>query len=438
MSAWRNWAGDGTCSPAAHERPGSVEEIAAALERAAAAGRRVRVAGAGHSFGDLACTDGTLLSLERMDRVLELDRTTGLVRVEAGISLGALSAQLDALGLALENLGDIDVQSIAGAIATATHGTGVRLGNIPSQVESVELVLADRTTVTADGRDPELLRAARVGLGSLGVVSAVTLRTVPAFTLRGVDAPRPLEEVLERLDEHAAANDHFELYTFPHSPVALTRTNTRTDSAPDPPSATRRWLEDVLFTNHLFGLFCRAGRRAPRAIPAINRLVSRLPAERVRVDRSHRVFASPRLVRFVEMEYALPRAATAEAVRAVRGLVRDRRLAVGFPLEVRFVAPDDAYLSPAGGRETGYVAVHVFEGMPYEDYFRGVEEIMDGLGGRPHWGKRHFQTAATLRPRYPDWDRFQAVRARLDPDGRFANTYTDRVLGPVGAAVTAA
>ena len=281
-------------------------EIAAALERAASAGRRVRVAGSGHSFGDVACTDGSLLRLDAMDRVLDLDRAAGLVRVEAGITLGALSAQLDALGLALENLGDIDVQTIAGAIATGTHGTGARLGNIPSQVESLELVLADGTSRVAGAGEPELLRAARVGLGALGVVSAVTLRVVPAFTLRGVDAPRPLEEVLDSLDALADANDHFELYCFPHSPVALTRTNTRTDEPPDPPSGARRWFEDILFTNHLFGLFCRAGRRVPRAIPAINRFISRLPSERVRVDRSHRIFASPRLVRFVEMEYALP------------------------------------------------------------------------------------------------------------------------------------
>ncbi len=155
----------------------------------------------------------------------------------------------------------------------------------------------------------------------------------------------------------------------------------------------------------------------------------------MRVDRSDAIFASPRLVRFTEMEYALPREHTAEAVRRVLEMIPARGFHVPFPIEVRLVAPDDAFLSPAHARPTGYVAVHMFKGMAWEPYFRAVEAIMDEYGGRPHWGKRHFQTAETLRPRYPQWDRFQAVRARLDPDGRFLNAHAERVLGPVGAPV---
>jgi L-gulono-1,4-lactone dehydrogenase len=157
-----------------------------------------------------------------------------------------------------------------------------------------------------------------------------------------------------------------------------------------------------------------------------------------RVDRSDRVFASPRLVRFTEMEYALPREHAATAVRGVRELIDARGFHVNFPIELRFVAGDDALLSPAHARDTAYVAVHTFEGMAFEPYFRAVEELMDGLGGRPHWGKRHFQTSASLRGRYPEWDRFAAVRARLDPDARFANAHVERVLGSVPAAVGAA
>ncbi len=215
--------------------------------------------------------------------------------------------------------------------------------------------------------------------------------------------------------------------------TALTRTNNRTDAPPRPRGRALAYANDILLTNHTFGLFCRIGRRLPARIPQINRLVARLAGSSTRVDRSDRIFASPRLVRFTEMEYALPRAATPEAVRRVMALVPARKFAVPFPIEVRTVAADDAFLSTASGRDSGFVAVHMYEGMPYEPYFRAVGEIMDELGGRPHWGKRHFQTAATLRPRYPDWDRFQAVRARLDPHGRFANDYTDRVLGPVDA-----
>jgi L-gulono-1,4-lactone dehydrogenase len=436
---WRNWAGDEACAPVAIERPGSVGEIVAALERAAAAGERVRVAGAGHSFSDLVCTEGRLLTLERMDRVLDVDRASGRVRVEGGIALHALSAALAEHGMALENLGDVDAQTIAGAISTATHGTGARLPNLSAQVEAIELVLADASTIVCSAADdPAAFLAARVGLGSLGVIAAVTLRCVPAFTLRAVDRPAPLEETLARLEQLGDESDHFELFTFPHTRTALTRTNNRVEQAPRPRSRAAAWAQDVLLTNHAFHAFCLAGRAAPPLIPAINRLVTRLAGSSVRIDRSDRVFASPRLVRFTELEYALPRERTAEAVRRVLALIEARGFRVPFPIEVRLVAPDDAYLSPAHGRPTGYVAVHVFKGMAWEPYFRAVEEIMDGYGGRPHWGKRHFQSAATLAPRYPRWGDFQTVRARLDPDGRFTNGHVERVLGPptpIGARV---
>jgi FAD-linked oxidoreductase len=430
--SWRNWAGDQSCRPAAVEIPGSIEEISEAITRAAAHGRRVRVAGAGHSFSDIALTDGSQLRLDRLTGVLDIDRSTGLVRVQGGITIRELNARLAEHGLAQENLGDIDVQSIAGAISTATHGTGARLRNISAQVAELTLVLADGSTLRcAEEIDSEVFRAARVGLGALGVIAEVTLRCVPAFTLRGVDAPAPLPDTLARFEELALGNDHFEFFVFPHAETALTRTNNRTDQPPRPRGRVSAYANDVLLTNHAFELLCRAGRRFPRRIPQLNRLVTRLAGAATRVDRSDRIFASPRLVRFTEMEYALPRERTPEAVRRVLEMVERRGFAVPFPIEVRTVAPDDALLSTAAGRESGFVAVHMYRGMAWEPYFHEVEEIMDELGGRPHWGKRHFQTAATLRPRYPGWDRFQAVRARLDPEGRFANAWTDRVLGPV-------
>ncbi len=429
---WCNWASDQSCHPAAVELPGSTEEISEALVRAAAHDRRLRVAGAGHSFSDIALTEGSHLRLERLTRVLDVDRSSGLVRVQGGITIRELNLRLVEHRLALENLGDIDVQSIAGAISTATHGTGARLRNISAQVAELTLVLADGSSLRcAEEIDAEVFRAARVGLGALGVIAEVTLRCVPAFTLRGVDAPAPLHDTLERFEELALGNDHFEFFVFPHADTALTRTNNRTDQPPRPRGRVSAYANDVLLTNHAFELFCRAGRRFPRRIPQLNRLVTRLAGAATRVDRSDRIFASPRLVRFTEMEYALPRERTPEAVNRIMALVRSRNFAVPFPIEVRTVAPDDALLSTAAGRDSGFVAVHMYRGMEWEPYFRAVEAIMDELGGRPHWGKRHFQTAATLRSRYPDWDRFQAVRARLDPAGRFANAWTDRVLGPV-------
>jgi L-gulono-1,4-lactone dehydrogenase len=425
-AGWVNWSRTERCAPAVIERPWSSAEVAAAVGRAAAAGRTVRAAGAGHSFTAGVLTDGTMISLERMDRVLDVDPPSGLARVEGGITLHRLSRELMRHGLALANLGDVDVQSLAGAISTGTHGTGARLPNLSAQVEGIVLVLGDGTRRALTSADGGLLRAARIGLGSLGVVVAATLRCVPAFRLRGVDRPEPLDEVLASLDERARAADHFEFFTFPHSPLALTRTNVRTDAPAARRGRARAWFEDVLVDNHAFGLLNRAGRRFPRAIPALNRFAARAATRREGVDWSFRVFASRRLVRFTEMEYAIPREHTAAAVRGVREILE--RHPVSIPVEVRLVAADDALLSPAFERDSTYVAVHVFEGVPWEAPFREVEALMSGFGGRPHWGKRSFLDAAGLAPRYPLWDRFLAARAELDPEGRFENAWARRVL----------
>jgi L-gulono-1,4-lactone dehydrogenase len=426
---WRNWAGTHSCVPVAIEHPKSAREVAGAVRRAAEAGRTVRAAGAGHSFSPCVPTDGTLVRLDRLDRILDADPATGLVKAEAGITLAALNAGLEARGLALPNLGDIDAQSLAGALATGTHGTGARLQNLSAQVEALELVdgAGERRTLTRE--DGDLLRAARVGLGSLGIVTAVTLRCVPAFRLRGVDTTLPLEEALDGLDERVDAHDHFEFWTFPHSPLALTRTNDRTDAPVSAPGPARAWLHDVLLDNHALELLSRTGRRFPRAIPRINRLAAAAAPGRERVDASHRIFASPRLVRFDEMEYAIPREHAADAVRGAREILE--RHPVNFPVELRFVAADTALLSPAHGRDTAYVAVHVFKGMDGEPPFREVEKLMAAWGGRPHWGKRSFLAARELRTRYPKWDAFAAARAELDPDGRFENAWARRTLGAV-------
>jgi FAD-linked oxidoreductase len=418
---WRNWSGSQRCSPRI-ERPRTRREVAELVARAPGP---IRVTGAGHSFSGAAVTDGTLLQLDALSRVLDADAASGLVRVEAGIRLHALSAELHARGLAMPNLGDIDVQSLAGALNTGTHGTGAQLPNLSGQVAAMELVLADGSERTIDGGD--LLRAARVGLGALGVVVAVTVRCVPAFRLSALERPEPLEDVLDGLQERADAHDHFEFFTFPHSPKALTRTWQRTDAPPARPSALRAHLSDVVLDNGAFHALNLLARRRPRAIPHLNRFASAVASRRERVDWSHRVFASPRLVRFEEMEYALPRERAAEGVRTARAILE--RHPVSFPVELRFSAPDDALLSPAHGRETAYVAVHLFQGMDYEPAFREVEAAMSALGGRPHWGKRSFLGAAELAPRYPRWEEFQAARAELDPGGRFASPWLRHVLG---------
>jgi FAD-linked oxidoreductase len=428
-ASWTNWGRNQTCAPVRIARPRSEDELVALVKEAASRDQRVKAVGAGHSFTSIACTDGVLIDLRDYGRVLAHDAATGRVTVEAGIALHRLSDELDARGLALENMGDIDQQSISGATQTATHGTGLRFGNLSSQLVGMRLVTADGSVLdlSAD-REPEAFAAARVGLGALGLVSTVTVQCVPAFRLHAIEQPVPVDEVLADLDALVEQNDHFEFYWVPHTRWALTKRNRRTDEPARPRTRPREWIDDMVLQNYAFGALCRVGRRWPSMIP---RLAKMIPSTGTvdYIDRSDRVFTSPRKVRFWEMEYAIPREAVPEALDRLRRLVDEIGMQISFPVEVRVVRGDDLWLSTAHGRDTGYIAVHVYRGTPYDAYFSGVERIMDSYGGRPHWGKLHFQRAETLADRYPRWDDFQRVRSRLDPDGRFANPYLDRVIG---------
>ena len=411
-------------------RPRDRDELAAAIVAAAEAGRRVSVAGSGHSFTEAALTDGTMIDVGALSGVIEADRESGLVKVGGGTVLAVLNEELHTLGLAMENLGDIDRQTVAGAIATGTHGTGARLRNISAQVEAVELITADGTVRELDSSESDLSRAARVSVGALGAVSAVTLRCVPAFVLERIDSPQPREEVLDGFDARAEANDHFELFTFPYADSALVLERNRVEGAPRPRGRAAAYLNDIVLENWALEALSAAGRLVPTSIPALSRLAAALASGGKTVDRSDRVFASERRVRFTEMEYGVPREHGPEAARRVIEWVRANRYPVFFPIEMRVAAGDDALLSPSHERDTAYIAVHQYRGMEWRPYFAAVEAIMREYGGRPHWGKRHFQTAETLAPLYPEWDRFQAARDELDPNRVFSNEYAARVLGP--------
>ena len=426
-AGWTNWAGDQHCSPAAIEQPATLEELQAVVRNAAETGQRVRAVGSGHSFTEIALTDGVLVRFDRLDRILDVDRDANTVKVEAGIVLGELNRQLDDLGLALENLGDIDRQTISGSISTGTHGTGLNLPSVSAQVEALDLIDAQGELRTISEGDE--LDAARIGLGALGLIYAVTLRTVPAFTIDRTDSPKPLDQVLGALDELTASNDHFEFYVFPHTRTALCRESRRTDEPPRPRHQALVYAQEVMLENWVGGAFAYHGAHVSQADPRLAKLAAAGTGRSTKVDRSHKVFASERRIKFTEMEYAIPREAAAEAVPRVLEIAGKPEHTLAFPIEVRFVSSDTPLLSTSHQRDTAYIAVHQDTKLNWEPYFREVEAILDEYGGRPHWGKRHSQTAETLAARYPRWDDFKAIRNRLDPDRRFANAYTERVLG---------
>lgn len=424
--AFVNWAGNQTCSPAEVRTPVTTGDVAEAVRDAAASGRRLRMTGTGHSFTGVALTDGILLRPTALTGIRS--RHGDRVTVLAGTPLKVLHELLAARGLALSNMGDISEQTVAGAIQTGTHGTGRDSGGLADQVAELELVLADGTVATAaPGED--LFDAARVGLGALGVLTAVTLRVEPAFLLHSRRRRMSLGHVLDTLDTLTAENEHLDFFWLPHTDTCLVKTNNRHPGPADPPGAFRRWRDEVLLENRLFAVACAAGARHPALIPRINAVSAAALGDSEAIDASYRVFTARREVRFLEMEYAIPRERLGQALRETRDLVDRTDWKISFPVEVRVAPPSDAWLSTAYGRPTAYLACHVYRRTPHPEYFAAVEEIMVRLGGRPHWGKLHTRDAAYLATVYPRFADFTALRDRLDPDRMFANAYLETVLG---------
>ncbi|MFC7959547.1 D-arabinono-1,4-lactone oxidase [Rhodococcoides kroppenstedtii] len=428
---WSNWAGNQQASPVEVARPRDDADVCDVVRRAPG---RVKAVGAGHSFTGAAVTDGTLVSLDLLTGIESTtpgpDGTTD-VTVRAGTRLGALCAMLDDRGLALTNMGDIDVQSVAGAISTGTHGTGARFTGLAGQVVGVRVVLADGTERTVT--EGPVFECARLGLGAFGILTAVTLRCVPAFLLRAEETPGRLGDTLERFPHDAATIDHPEFYWFPHTDRVLVKRNTRlpADATAAPLSRVRRWFDDDVMANGAFEVLNRASTRVPAVIPRVNRVSAAAWSGRTMTDRSHRVFTSSRRVRFRESEYAIPPDAVPTVIRELDAWIRRTDYRVTFPVEIRCAAADDVWLSTAHGRPSAYVAAHQYHRRPDGDYFAAFEAIARSVGGRPHWGKLHSLGADELRALYPRYDDALAVRAEVDPTGVFDNDYLRRVL-PLG------
>ncbi|MEU9967164.1 D-arabinono-1,4-lactone oxidase [Streptomyces malaysiensis] len=429
-SGWHNWAGNVTARPARIVAPSSTGELAEVVRRAAAEGLKVKAVGTGHSFTTTAATDGLLIRPDRMAGVRELDREAGTVTVAAGTPLRQLNETLAAHGLSLVNMGDIMEQTVAGATATGTHGTGRDSASIAAQIKGLELVTADGSVLRCSAEEnPEIFAAARIGIGALGVVSEITFGVEPEFLLTAREEPMPFDRVMADFEQLVAENEHFEFYWFPHTGNCNTKRNNRSTGPAAPVGRVSGWVDDELLSNGIFQVACSVGRAVPATIPGIAKISSRALSARTYTDIPYKVFTSPRRVRFLEMEYAVPREAAVTALRELKATVERSGLRVSFPVEVRTAPADDIALSTASGRETAYIAVHLYRGTPHRAYFTAAEQIMIAHGGRPHWGKLHSRDAAYLSGVYPRFGEFTAVRDRLDPDRLFTNDYLRRVLG---------
>ncbi|MEY3657103.1 MAG: hypothetical protein RL114_1461 [Actinomycetota bacterium] len=428
-STWKNWAGNEIAHPTSIETPRSEDELIRIVRQAADRGERVKVPGSGHSFTPAAVTDGRLVRIEALKGIYSVDREKRQVRVGAGTTLNELNRILAAEGLAMANLGDIAYQTVAGAISTSTHGTGMHLTGLAAQVVGMRIIDGHGNLIEcSSSHNPEILDVARVSVGALGAITECTIQVVDAFRLEATEVPMKLDDVLNNIDELRRSNDHFEFFWIPHTKWALTKRNNRTEEPLNPLPKVKGWLEKTFMENYAFGALCRIGRMKPSLIP---RLATALPSSGSRsyINDSYKIFASPRLVRFYEMEHALPAESVAPALRAIREMIDKKGYLLNFPVEVRFTAADDVPLSTAFGRDTGYIAVHVYKGMEYTPFFKDVEDILRTFDARPHWGKIHHRDAEELSGLYPRFNEFLSMRDRLDPQRTFANRYTERVFG---------
>jgi FAD-linked oxidoreductase len=411
------------------EKPSSNAEVVALIKRAVNSQQRVKVVGSGHSFTGIAVPDEVMVDLKRMNQILNVDHANGLITVQAGIVLSDLNAHLELHQLSMPNLGDVTYQTLAGALSTSTHGTGLQRTGLAAQIRSFKIISASGELLFCDPQhNSEVFHCGRVSLGALGVITEVTLNVVPAFNLRAVEQPMRISHVLDNFPQLITDNDFFEFYWVPHTKWALTKANNVSTDVIDSPGRFATWYNKMFMENYAFGMLCRVGRLFPRLIP---RLATILPSSgRVEyVNVSHRIFSSKRLVKFYEMEYSIPLDALVPALREVMQMVDDRGFRISFPVEVRCTGSDDIPFSTSTGRRSAYIAVHMFKGSEYDEYFSAVETILRKYEGRPHWGKIHNLNANDISSLYPEYQRFIEVRNQLDPEGVFTNDYLRRVLG---------
>ncbi len=417
---WRNWSGVQHAYPAARLAPRDEGELAQVLKTGLAP---IRPVGAGHSFTALAPTNGTLVSLDAMSGIVGWEGDQAIVRT--GTRLGALGPALAEKGRALPNLPDINKQALGGALSTATHGSGQALQAMHGDVTALRLVTPSGQVIDADAnRDPEVFQAARVSLGALGVITQVRLRTSVNRRLRRHVWLEPFETALARADERWAQHRNFEFFAVPFTGLAVNISHDETDE----PVLARGPDQDVVFLEALRGLRNLLGFATPLRKAAGRALLSTAKPETA-IDEGWKLLSTERPVRFNEMEFHLPVANQLKALEEVVATIEKERPDVFFPIEVRRIAADDAWLSPFQGGPRGSVAVHAYYRDDFSFLYALIEPIFRRYDGRPHWGKLHTLNGGQLAALYPRWKDFLAVRQALDPEGRMLNPYLKGLFG---------
>lgn len=427
MSQITNWSESVAFIPNELHIPESEAEVIELVNRCREQKQHIRVVGSGHSFTRLIETQDVLVSLDKLEGIISVNQETHVAKVGAGTKIKALGRYLSGNNLSQPNLGDVDVQSIAGAISTGTHGSGASLGGIATQVIGLRLITADGEILDcSETEHPDIFKAAQVSMGMLGIITRVTLQCVPEFTLAYQWYQSPLDDVLANL-EKLKANRHFEFFWFPHTETTLVKIMNITDRPPQKKSLLRRFNENIIENVALWG-FSAVARQFPSQSKYVSKAVASLVSSGEDRTASHETFATTRMVKFQEMEYNIPAEHFEDCLREIKACIHDDNIRVHFPVECRFVAADDIPLSPAYQRESAYIAVHMFKGMEYQQYFSKMEAIFSKYDGRPHWGKMHSRTAKDFRQLYPRWDEFMTIRKQLDPDGLFMNGYLSEMI----------
>ncbi len=420
---WTNWSRTVRCEPSYCAHPVTVEQIQAEVVRASEDGERLRLLGSGHSFSPLCWTDDNHMALDRFTGIDAVDFERRRVWVRAGTRLRRLTESLADRGLALENAPDLDQQTIAGALATGTHGTGGTFGNLASVVTGLRMVCANGTvrTLTPDS-DPDIFHACVVSLGALGVVTHVELQCVDDYRLSVSSHASTLGETLERMDELRRDHRNSEFFWFPYTNAVVVRHADVTREQPTRLSPLHRRVRRSI-DQAVFNSMAQAARRTPRMAEQFGRVASRMVSGRREVLHARSAYAFNRRVRFQQLEFALPVAHAASALRGLDRLITAMSFRMHFPIEVRFVAADRHWLSPHSERDSVCVTVPAYPDTTYAHYFAPVAELMERHEGRPHWGMVHGLQAEQLRRLYPRFDDFRELRRQFDPRGLFLNPH---------------